>query len=118
MAEEIATPPRRRAVDRIPFLNGTGQQLEAILRFVNTVAVGPLIIVVALGMVTGFIKGPLVTLADDMKSHLGATENVVSILKAQQKEQERLNRWVMIQQCYNLSDRDSLRTRCLREWDH
>ena len=65
--------PRRRVTDGIPFLNGKAAQIEAVAKFVNSIAIGPLVIVtflvVVMGMAFGYVRNPLATIEAVMVKH-------------------------------------------------
>ena len=65
--------PRRRTTDSMPGFNGWAARAETVARFVNTIAVGPLVIVTALflmvGMATGYVKNPLAAIETAVIKH-------------------------------------------------
>lgn len=127
-------PPRRRATDKIPFMNGRAQQLKMLGDFVNAVAVGPLVIiavlVVLVGWFFGYAKSPWDSKDESLarqEEHRAQTltlnriatllEELKGSMDTQTKSEEKLHRWLMVVQCDKMSDKDGLRTRCVREWD-
>ena len=64
---------RRRSTDAIPFLNGWAYRAESIAKFVNNIAIGPLVIVtmvvLVIGGAFGYVKNPLSSIEAAIVKH-------------------------------------------------
>lgn len=114
---------KRRSTDRIPFLNGFGEQLKTVASFVNTIAVGPLIIITALGMTTGHIRSPLSDISETLRKHdermtdkenrqLSVNEDVAKSLAELAIIVKRQDRRIALKECDGVRDPD-IKRRCL-----
>jgi hypothetical protein len=124
MTEERRDDRQHRRATDLPFFNGKMERARALVKLLTDLGMGPFVVLVVLGMVTGYVPSPLTTILDVLRGHVGDVKEVVRVRAASDQELikvltrlgdrlDRQDRRSAMRECEAIKDAE-LRRECLR----
>ena len=114
---------KRRSTDVLPF-NGRIERARAYVKLLSDLGMGPLVVLIILGMVTGYVKSPITEIQAEARVHeaglkqavtsrIVRDERVIEVLTRLAERMDKQDRRVQFRECQEIKDVE-LRRECLR----